>query len=123
MEKVSGMDPGMLEKTGQKLFTPGTPVSLPLLSTLTVCFDSSSHCLSHWKSNQCISICRLLDASPSHVCSQLVLLLQRKGDNIMNTSILWNTVLIELFAAVAAIGLREQIFNSEEIEFVSAECK
>lgn len=52
-----------------------------------------------------------------------VLLLQRKGDNIMNTSILWNTVLIELFAAVATIGLREQIFNSEKIEFVSAECK
>lgn len=36
----------------------------------------------------------------------------------MNTSILWNTVLIEMFAAVATIGLREQIFNSEEIKLV-----
>lgn len=36
----------------------------------------------------------------------------------MNTSILWNTVLIEMFAAVATIGLREQIFDSEEIKLV-----
>lgn len=36
----------------------------------------------------------------------------------MNKSILWNTVLIEMFAAVATIGLREQIFDSEGIKLV-----
>ena len=62
------------------------------------------------QSNRRISVCRLLDASPSHGCFQLVLLLQRKGDNIMNKAILWNVVLIKIFAAVVTIGLRQQTF-------------
>lgn len=34
----------------------------------------------------------------------------------MNKAILWNAVLIEIFAAVVIIGLRQQTFDSEEIK-------
>lgn len=34
----------------------------------------------------------------------------------MNKAILWNAVLIEIFAAVVIIGLRQQTFVSEEIK-------
>lgn len=120
VENLSGMDPGTVQDTGLKPLTPGTRVSCSLLSTLAVCSNSLGSCLSPcWKSNQHISIFRLLDASPSHGCSQLVLLLQRKADNIMNKAILRNAVLIEIFAAVVTIGLRQETFISEEIKLVS----
>lgn len=34
----------------------------------------------------------------------------------MNKAILWSVVLIEIFAAVVIIGLRQQTFVSEEIK-------
>lgn len=36
----------------------------------------------------------------------------------MNKAILWNAVLIEIFAAVITIGLRQRTFISKEIKLV-----